>query len=177
MNFEIKHMQNLKQCFRSIPFVALVLLAGCAGDVAKPTALQALSPTQQTTIRTTSVSAEAGAGVQIASYDLDRIVQHVQAEMTQVELGRPQGTNVAKIKLVVTEYDKGNAFARAMLAGLGQIKIAADVIFLDDVSGQEIARYQVSKDFAFGGIYGATTRIEDVEDGFAKSVAEILKKS
>jgi hypothetical protein len=160
--------------------VALVLLAGCAGDVAKPAALQALSPTQQATIRTTSVSAEAGASVQLASYDLDRIVQHVQSEMAKIELGRAQGvngSNAAKIKLVMTEYDKGNAFANAMASGLGQIKIAADVIFLDDLSGQEIARYQVSREFAFGGIYGDTTIMADVAEGFAKSIADILKKS
>jgi len=34
----------------------------------------------------------------------------------------------------------------------------------------------VSKQFAFGGVYGASTKIEDVEEGFTRSVAEILRE-
>src|SRR5690606_28290192 len=79
------------------------------------------------------------------------------------------------MKVVFTEYDDGNAFARAMLAGLGQIEIEADV-FLIDIEGKTLAQYEVSKTFAFGGIYGASTSIEDVEVGFIKSVVEIVKE-
>jgi hypothetical protein len=78
------------------------------------------------------------------------------------------------LKIVFTQYDDGNAFARFMLAGLGQIHIDGDVIFIDASSGQQLGAYKISKDFSFGGIYGGVTRIEDVEKGFAKSVAAIL---
>jgi hypothetical protein len=78
------------------------------------------------------------------------------------------------VKIVFTQYDDGNAFARFMLMGLGQIHIDGTVTFSDAASGQQIARYNVSKDFAFGGLYGGVTRIEDVEKGFARSVAAIL---
>jgi uncharacterized protein DUF4410 len=84
------------------------------------------------------------------------------------------GANVANVKIVFTQYDDGNAFARFMLMGLGQIHIDGNVIFTDAASGRQIAEYKISKDFAFGGIYGGTTRIEDVEKGFARSVAAIL---
>ena len=47
--------------------------------------------------------------------------------------------------------------------------------FFADASGAKFAEYQVSKDFALGGIAGATTTVDDVEDGFAKSVAEVVK--
>jgi len=167
-------------CIRAISLITVLFLTACAGDVSKPTAVQALSAAQQSSLHMSDVSAEAKPGIEISSYEIDRIVMQVKAELAKVELARPPGATgaqTAKVKLVLTEYDKGNAFARAMLAGLGQIKIDADVIFLDDATGQEIARYQVSKDFAFGGIYGASTRMEDVEEGFAKSVAEILKKN
>ena len=63
-----------------------------------------------------------------------------------------------------------------MLAGLGQIRLGGDVVFVDIRSGQEIGRYKLSKQFAFGGMYGATTRMEDVEAGFAKSVVELLRE-
>jgi hypothetical protein len=77
-------------------------------------------------------------------------------------------------KIVFTQYDDGNAFARFMLAGLGQIHIDGTVVFTDATTGREIGKYKVSKDFAFGGIYGVATHIEDVEKGFARSVAAIL---
>jgi hypothetical protein len=80
------------------------------------------------------------------------------------------------VKVVITKYDPGNAVARFMLAGLGQIRIEGDVVFSDAATGQQLAKYQVSKDFSFGGVYGGSTTIEDVEKGFAASVADILAK-
>ena len=80
----------------------------------------------------------------------------------------------AEIDRRLSRFDRGSAFARAMLIGLGQIRIEATVD-LEDSSGARAAEYKVSKDFALGGIAGATTTVDDVEDGFAKSVAEIVK--
>jgi hypothetical protein len=37
-----------------------------------------------------------------------------------------------------------------------------------------VAQYKVSKDFAIGGVVGATTSVDDVEEGFAKSVAAVV---
>ena len=64
-----------------------------------------------------------------------------------------------------------------MIAGLGQIRIGADVLLIEPANNQTVGEFEVSKDFAFGGIYGGTTRIEDVEDGFARSVAAIFKEA
>ena|SRR6266480_7969501 len=75
------------------------------------------------------------------------------------------------VKLVFTKYDNGNAFARFMLAGFGQIRISANVLLIEPTNNQTVGEFEVSKDFSFGGVYGGTTRVEDVEDGFARSVA------
>src|SRR5260370_12382171 len=113
--------------------------------------------------------------------DFDRITQHIKADLAVaspavlVSSGAP-AMSAMTIKLVFTRYDAGNAVARAFLAGLGQIRIDADVLLID-AGGQTIGRYQVSKQFAFGGVIGATTRIEDVEAGFEKSVVEIFRPS
>lgn len=45
-----------------------------------------------------------------------------------------------------------------------------------DLSGITTGKYKVAKQFALGGIAGAATSISDVEDGFAASVGEIVKK-
>jgi len=78
-----------------------------------------------------------------------------------------------KMKIHFTRFDRGNAFARAMLIGLGQIVIEATVS-LQDAQGTTVAQYKVSKDFAIGGVVGATTSVDDVEEGFAKSVAAVV---
>ena len=182
-------MSFTRMSLRAVPLCAWLLLAACAGDVAKPVAVQALSTEQQASLKIANVTGEAQAGVELLPYEIDRMMQQIKLELSKTAIfvqpptpgvtlastaaAAPPGTT--SIKLVFTEYDKGNAFARAMLIGLGQIKIGADVFLFDDATGKQVGQYRVSKQFAFGGIYGATTRIEDVEAGFAKSVAEIAK--
>lgn len=75
----------------------------------------------------------------------------------------------------ITLYDEGNAFARFMLAGLGQIHIDGDfVLSLMPTENESIAEFTVQKTFAWGGAYGGSTRIEDVEPAFAEGVAEAI---
>jgi hypothetical protein len=161
------------------------MASACADSATAPTVVQAIAPEKKSGARVSDVTAEAMPGVVMTQYDFDRITSRVKSEIARavpgalVEIATTadpprEGSNI-KIKLVFTRYDGGSAFARLMLAGLGQIHIDADVIFLDGGTGEAIAKYQVSKDFSFGGIYGGVTKIEDVEVGFAKSVAEILR--
>ncbi|MBI3030497.1 MAG: DUF4410 domain-containing protein [Candidatus Rokubacteria bacterium] len=78
------------------------------------------------------------------------------------------------VALTVTKYDKGNAFARFMLAGLGQIHIDGEVVLEDRERGEALGKYEVTKTFAWGGFYGGATRIEDVEEGFAGAIVALL---
>ncbi|MEP2830610.1 DUF4410 domain-containing protein [Parvibaculum sp.] len=167
---------------RSIGVAMLIgvaaILAGCADSVSKPVPVMALAPEQQSALRIAEVKAEAAPGVDISQYDLDRIAQKLKSELelrAAEMMAGDEDLSSTTMKVVFTEYDAGNAFARAMLAGLGQIEIDADV-FLIDKDGKTVAQYEVSKDFAFGGIYGASTNIQDVEVGFIKSVVEIVKE-
>jgi hypothetical protein len=159
-----------------------MLVSACADSTSTPVSVQGFAPEQKSAIHVTDVSAEAKPGVIVAQYDLDRISQRVKAAIQKdfpsviADAGAPEVPSATKIKLVITQYDEGSAFARLMLAGMGQIKLDADVLFVDAATGQVVARYQVSKQFAFGGIYGGTTRMQDVEEGFAKSVAEIFRE-
>lgn len=83
-----------------------------------------------------------------------------------------QRTLHALVKM--TKYDEGNAFARFMLAGLGQMHIDAIVALSDLRTDEELGKYEVAKTFAWGGIYGGSTGIRNIEDGFAKAVAASL---
>ncbi|MDB5408844.1 MAG: hypothetical protein JWL84_3756 [Rhodospirillales bacterium] len=142
--------------------------------------MQAFTPAKESPARLADVSAEAKPGVVMTQLDFDRIAQRVKAEVAAKTVAAPEGANatdgsrLVKLRLVFTNYDEGNRFARFMLVGLGQIHIDADVVLVDATSGATLGQYRVSKQFAFGGLYGGATSIEDVEKGFAKSVAEIF---
>jgi hypothetical protein len=164
-------------------FVSIVL-AGCAGAVNPPTLTSA--PTTRFdpgNAAIAQVSAVAAPGVAMKPEDLSRISREVQAELASrytdrlMAAGGPRRSAAVNVKLVFIRYDKGDAFARAMLAGLGQIHIDANVLLIDASNDRTVATFAVSKTFAWGGLYGATTRVEDVETGFARSVAEIFKKT
>ena len=159
-------------------FAALAaLLAGCAGSVSEPTALQPLAMEQKTALHVSTITADAAAGVEMSDGDFGLICQkvrgYIQAQSPAVLADQPPG-QALKMNIHFTRFDRGNAFARGMLIGLGQIHIEGTVS-LDDAGGKTVAQYAVVKDFAIGGIVGATTTVEDVEDGFAKSVAAIVK--
>ncbi len=125
----------------------------------------------------------AAPGVVMTPEDLSHIAREVQVELASrypdrlMAAGGSRRSGAVNVKLVITRFDKGDAIARAMLAGLGQIHIDGNVLLVDVSTGRTVATFAVSKTFAWGGLYGATTSIEDVEAGFARSVAEIFKKA
>ena len=163
--------------------LALALsLSACATSSTKPLAVQSLRADQVTTLKLKSVSATAAPGLVMTQADFDRIILKVKNELSAaapgilVDPASADAATASEMKINFTQYDSGSAFARAMLIGLGQIHVDGDVLIIDS-TGATTGKYQISKQFALGGIAGASTSIQDVEDGFAKSVGEIVKKS
>ena len=153
-------------------------LAACAGSVAPPTVVQDLSSAQRSALHLGDISTAKGPGAVMTPEDINRITALVRAEIEAQTPGLllpPDTTGGSAMRILITSYDEGNAFARLMLAGLGQIHIDGDVTLVNRATGVTEATYKVSKQFAFGGLYGGTTTIHDVEKGFAKSVAETVK--
>ena len=148
-------------------------LAGCAGSVSAPTAIQALAPEQKASLHIAEISADAAGGIAMSDADFGLVCQKVRSYI-QAQTPAVLADQGLTMKIHFTKFDRGNAFARAMLIGLGQIVIEADVSLVDK-DGKTVAVYKVAKDFALGGLAGATTSVDDVEDGFAKSVAEVVK--
>ncbi|MGD0865371.1 MAG: DUF4410 domain-containing protein [Rhizomicrobium sp.] len=167
----------MKYVYLSAAAAIALSLGGCATSVSAPTAVQPLATDSTMPLHISDVSADAASGVQVGDADLGLICQKVKAYMkaqspaVMVDAGTP---SAYQMKIHMTRFDRGNSFARFMLVGLGQIHIEGTVD-LDDSSGKSVAQYKVVKDFALGGVAGGTTTVEDVEEGFAKSVAEIAK--
>jgi hypothetical protein len=153
-------------------------LTACAGSVSTPVPVQDMTSAQRASLHISDVSADAAQGIEMSDTDFeficDKVKGYIQAQSPATMEAPPAGASAVTMKIHFTQFDRGNAFARAMLIGLGQIRIEATVDLVD-ASGKSIAEYNVSKDFALGGMIGATTSVNDVEDGFAKSVAAIMK--
>jgi hypothetical protein len=75
------------------------------------------------------------------------------------------------VELHLTRYEKGNKVARFMLAGLGQIHIDGKVDLYQMPEHKLIGEFDLQKTFAWGGVYGASTSIEEIETTFADGVA------
>jgi hypothetical protein len=163
-----------------IGFLAFAM--GCAGAKGKITTTS--QPIDQTSLlKYTSLSIEMNKqpDVPMTSSDFERLTTLVANQIIKSNPSRfrlinkePGDDQILLAKLTFTRYDKGNAFARAMLIGLGQIHIDADLLFIDKATGKELESLKISKTFAMGGLYGATTDIHSVEDGFTASVAAAI---
>jgi hypothetical protein len=130
------------------------------------------------------VVVDSTANVTMASYEKERLASKIIEKVKELETVRFEGFNVPgsgqdtlSLEVTVTRYDKGNAFARMMLMGLGQIHVDGDVVLREKDSQRLLEKANVKKTFAWGGMYGASTRIEDVEDGFAAGVIDALRES
>ncbi len=181
-----------------IPALAgALMLAGCAGDTPRPVTVQAFENPEQPLegYSHVIVTCEAMQGVDMPEREQQRVASMVKRELESRAPGRfvfpkpeeeSKGTaptseqpdmkepKTAVMKILFIEYDEGSAFARLMIAGAGQIRIDTDVTLRDKATYELLGQYEVSKQFALGGIYGGTTDVEDVEEGLAKGIAEIL---
>ncbi len=140
----------------------------------------ALPADQVATLHLTGVQAQATPSDMMTRGDLERMCLKIRVELQaaspgiMVDATGPNAATALTLKMNFTNYERGSAFARMMLIGFGQIHIDADIVLID-ASGTVKAKYQVSKQFALGGALGGMTRMSDVEEGFVKSVVEIVK--
>lgn len=175
---------NLKQFFIMIALVSS-LLSGCASTGGSHQLLSApMSNAQAAKFSDLLVTVQAEKGVNLSQADTDRMTKLIVEEIKSDTSNRFKTINSAspspttlQASVAIKQYDEGSAFARFMLVGLGQIHIDADVALADSLSKEKFAQYEVTKTFAWGGAVGAFTKIQDVEVGFCKAVAEsILRK-
>jgi hypothetical protein len=88
-----------------------------------------------------------------------------------------QSLSALYAEVLITSYDRGNSAQRALGFGMGQIEVAGSVSLMEWPSRRLLGSYDIEKTFVLGGIYGASTSIEDVEHGFAESAADVILQS
>jgi hypothetical protein len=161
--------------------VALALLVGCGTT---PLILRTADPRVdfaqyksiaiETNTQVSSLSSQAHARIRdlVKAEILDCCAQRF--ERVGVDATQPHDL-ILRIKLTV--YEEGNRFARFMLAGLGSMQIHAQVEIAESKSGNLLTSGEAGKTFAWGGVYGASVGIEDLEKDFAKEVVKGLRET
>ena len=172
MKKKLSSVANLIACV-----AAIILATGCATTVPKPEFTKQITIESQIAAKDEArVLVEVGAGVTMIESEKIRVAEKIKQKIDarKVTNSRDGSTRTYEINLVMTEYKKGNAFARAMLAGLGQIHIGGNVTAFEMPERTLVGSFSINKTFAWGGIYGGVTGMEDIETTFADGVAAAL---
>jgi hypothetical protein len=172
----------MKEKLKELPFVTAslafsILLGGCATTAPNANFSASLASGEAVDSNDkVEVALSRAREVELPSYDMERLKVRI-AEKIEFERGLVGGVNKArniKIEVFVTKYDKGSVVARAMLAGLGQMHIDCRVKIIDKDKGVVLGDFNIDKTFAWGGIYGAVTSMEDIEHGLADGIAKAV---
>jgi hypothetical protein len=165
---------------KSLAALALLCIgvSACGSSVARPDVVTALADPNQK-LAVTDVTCTAGPDVKMDAATLDRIKTGILFELDHAKPASLMaksnpGFRPVSLKINFTAYEEGNAAARFMLMGLGQMHIDGDIAIID-ASGSTIGSYKIAKQFALGGVVGGTTSITDVETGFESSVVELVR--
>jgi hypothetical protein len=169
---------KLDMAARASAGFALVLLgAGCASTppeaefVNKPTAAVVVQKSD-----TVNVGVNAADGVTMPDLERQRMTQLLQTALATKQSLNATGPSPLpyQLDLQVTRYDEGSAVGRALLIGVGQIHLEGTVTLYTLPDHSQLEQFKVSKDFAFGGIYGATTTMADIEKALAEGIANTV---
>lgn len=156
---------------------AVILATSCATTVPKPEFTKQIALESQIAAKDeANVMVEAASGVTMLESEKTRVAEKIKQKIDERKVANNQDvfSKTYEINLVMTTYEKGNAFARAMLAGLGQIHLDGDVAVFEMPGRIPVGNFSISKTFAWGGIYGGTATMEDIETTFADGVAAAL---
>jgi len=167
-------MQNIKNI--TIILVALVL-TGCATSAPQAVFTQEIDSSSKVHANDQAkVKVDAALDVTLLNYEKERLVESIQSKLDSKKTwnaatGRGKQYEVL---VTITRYEKGSPVARMVSAGLGQIHINGAVQIFALPLREKTGEFTLNKTFAWGGIYGASTTIEDAEQGFAEGVADAL---
>ena len=178
----MKRQEIAQVKFAILLLLLLVICYGCAGTKGSVRALQAVEKgVVLCAFENLEIVSEIADGVKMQQNQANRIIELISAKLKEKapncfqEITRGcDKPSTLSLTVNFTRYDKGNAFARAMLAGLGQMHIDAMVNISNKCNGKLLAKYEVTKTFAWGGAYGGSKSIEDIEPAFAEAIVSTI---
>jgi len=106
-----------------------VFINGCASTMPKPEFSKQIAPESQiASTDEAKVQVETGKNASMIEAEKTRMTEKIKQKIDERKMKNSSNSSgkTYEIVLVITKYEKGNAFARAMLAGLGKIHINGD---------------------------------------------------
>ena len=96
------------------------------------------------------------------SVETERVASKIKSKIDERKANNPRagGPHAYQVLVHVSRYEKGNAFARFMLAGMGQIHVDGTVSLYQMPEHTLAGQFDLQKTFAWGGVYGASVSVE-----------------
>jgi hypothetical protein len=154
--------------------VVIGLTTGCASTVPKPEySREIVASSRVTSPDQAQVKVEAAHDLEILPADKERLAEKISTKIYTRKAANVSsgGAKTYQVELHLTRYEKGSAVARFLLIGLGQIHIEGTVAVFQTPGHVPVGEFELKKTFAWGGIYGAVTSMDDIENTFADGVA------
>jgi len=161
-----------------LPIMAVgVLLGGCADTMPRPPPREAdvsayrIDADDQPTINVVTAP-----GVDATEEDRQRLKNLLADKLNARRAHNPANGDPrqCEVDITVTKFESASKLVRATLAGLGRIHLDANVLVVPKDGGGTLGAFRISKTFAWGGFYGASASMEDIELPFADGIAAAL---
>lgn len=108
--------------------------------------------------------------------DISYLQTDIQDQVESILCGSATAPDAYNIKVTITKYDKGNAFARFMLIGLGQMYLDGTVEVLQGEPPIVIRKGEFKKNYCLGGFAGGMATMQNnVLPEVGKSLSEAIK--
>ena len=149
--------------------VVVSFLGGCAGN--QPVVWNDATPIEE--VKFSAVEVEAL--VEIPQYELDFMKDDITKKLSSSDFWSDIPSDYT-LKVVISEYEEGNAFARFMLIGLGQMHLNGTVDLLAAGNPPEVIKSgSFEKNYALGGFMGASANMhDDMTSKLGKAIYEAL---
>jgi Domain of unknown function (DUF4410) len=167
-------MKTMNYCQAVLALAASVMLSNCAGTAPKAKFSTPLTENSRIYREDKVHTKVASTDRNMLESDKQRLAEKIASNVSSIASSRSGSAQNYELAVAISRYDKGNAFARAMLAGLGQIHINGIATVYQNPGRKKVGEFTLNKTFAWGGIYGATVTMETIEDTYAKAVAEAV---
>lgn len=149
---------------------ASVLLTQCATTTPPARFTQPLTDiiTAEDSVQTTVADSSGG----MTLTDRLRLGAKVTTQVRTLALSNGGKSERYQLVVDVTRYDHGNAAVRAFIPGGGQIHLDGYVSVYKLPGRTLVGQFSISKTFAWTGMYALVTRMNTIENTFARAVAE-----
>ena len=156
---------------------ALLLATGCATTIPQAKFSQPFAPESRIAAGDeVNIAIDTAPGIRLEKWERERLTERLTQKINdrQIKNSREGNKKSFVVALTLTRYERGDTVSRMMLAGLGQIHVDGEVTLLELPERNTVARFSISKTFAWGGMYGVSISTDDIEQTFADGVAAAL---